>query len=260
MNCFVCTGNKGKLAEFVECLGRTPENKIFGLRDFAQIGASLYLEPEEPYDIFLANGFVKLNAAVNYTNANKKLLVENGIFPNRILVDDSGLCVSEMQDKPGVHSAYYGGLPRDDSRNRIVLRKALGDLDGAEVRKEAYFICFLFELNVCEQTGEFSETKISVSHLAEQEKLLLSQVKQMKAQKLGFESIEMRQHNLRIHVGFCFGEVSNKEQQLLPDAGHGYDAMFYPAVQPQLSFASIDMATKNTWSHRAQALKSLAAK
>ena len=59
---------------------------------------------------------------------------------------------------------------------------------------------------------------------------------------------------INIYYGFCNGEVSSQEQNLISDAGHGYDSLFYSKLNNALSFASISMDEKNKQSHRAYAM------
>ncbi len=49
--------------------------------------------------------------------------------------DDSGLEVNALKGAPGVHSAYYAGLPRDDAKNMNLL---LNNLHGASNRKAVF--------------------------------------------------------------------------------------------------------------------------
>ncbi len=55
------------------------------------------------------------------------------------LADDSGLAVDCLGGAPGVHSAYYAGLPRDDAANN---RKLIAALAGVPLdRRTARFHC-----------------------------------------------------------------------------------------------------------------------
>jgi XTP/dITP diphosphohydrolase len=71
------------------------------------------------------------------------------------LADDSGLEVDALRGAPGVHSAYYAGLPRDDAANN---RKLVADL--ARVPPEqrtARFRCVMVFVDndkmICEASG-----------------------------------------------------------------------------------------------------------
>lgn len=55
------------------------------------------------------------------------------------LADDSGLEVDALSGEPGVHSAYYAGMPRDDAANN---RKLVAALRGVPLdRRTARFRC-----------------------------------------------------------------------------------------------------------------------
>ena len=51
------------------------------------------------------------------------------------LADDSGLLVEYLDNQPGVDSAMYAGLPRDDRRN---VDKLLRELEGIDNRKASF--------------------------------------------------------------------------------------------------------------------------
>ena len=57
------------------------------------------------------------------------------------LADDSGLLVDALDGAPGVHSAYFGGEPRSDSRNIETLLDALRHVPSE--RRTARFACVL---------------------------------------------------------------------------------------------------------------------
>ncbi len=72
-------------------------------------------------------------------NAKKK--AEAFMFANKLpaLADDSGLCVTALNDAPGVFSARFAGEFASDSDNN---RKLLAELNGVKQRT-AHFICAL---------------------------------------------------------------------------------------------------------------------
>ena len=57
-------------------------------------------EPEETGTTFTANALLKARAAAHATNLPA-------------LADDSGLCVTALNNRPGIHSARWGGPTRD---------------------------------------------------------------------------------------------------------------------------------------------------
>ena len=57
-------------------------------------------------------------------NALQKALHVSGKYKVNCFADDSGLEIAALNGEPGVHSAYYAGLPRDDKKNiALVLDK-----------------------------------------------------------------------------------------------------------------------------------------
>src|SRR4051812_8862607 len=93
MKLLIASSNKGKVQEFQSLL--PPEWEILSLSDerFKKI-----TRPEVPEtgDTYFENALVK---AVSYYGAYK--------VP--VLADDSGLEVDALNERPGVHSARYGG-------------------------------------------------------------------------------------------------------------------------------------------------------
>lgn len=100
----IASNNSGKIMEIQSMI----ENiQLYSLKDihFEQ-------EIEEPFYSFEENAFTKANTVFKFCNKNT-------------FADDSGLCVSALHNDPGVHSAYYGGLPRSDQKNNDRLLKEL---------------------------------------------------------------------------------------------------------------------------------------
>ena len=65
-------------------------------------------------------------------------------FKINCFADDSGLEVEALNGKPGVHSAYYSGLPRNNEKNIELL---LSELENIENRKARFrtLIALIFE-------------------------------------------------------------------------------------------------------------------
>lgn len=53
------------------------------------------------------------------------------------LADDSGLCVTALDNKPGIYSARYAGEPCDNDKNNV---KLLSELENKNDRS-AFFVC-----------------------------------------------------------------------------------------------------------------------
>ncbi len=118
----LATNNKGKLAELQQML---PGFKLLSLEE---IGFTKAIP--EPYETFEENAEIKARTVFNASGMHT-------------LSDDSGLCVPALGNAPGVHSAYFGGEPRSDSKNN---RKLLEELAGEENRAAFYkcIICLIW--------------------------------------------------------------------------------------------------------------------
>ena len=107
-------------------------------------------EPVEDGDTFAANARIK---AIAYADATGQ----------RVLADDSGLCVDALGGAPGVHSARYAGIgatreARDRANNEKLLT-TLRDLPHAD--RAARFVCAMCLADpdgtiIAEVEGEFA--------------------------------------------------------------------------------------------------------
>jgi XTP/dITP diphosphohydrolase len=117
----MATRNSGKLREFRTLLAPL-RSRIPGLGDL-----SIDDEIEESGDTFEENARLK---ALFYSRRTR--------FP--VLADDSGLEVEALGQKPGIHSARYGGPGASDPER---VRKLLDVLDRTGAGREARFVCAL---------------------------------------------------------------------------------------------------------------------
>ncbi len=116
----LATRNAGKLRELREIVAATPL-VWHGLEEFPHVP-----EAEETGATFMENARLK---ALHYAAAT-------GLAT---LADDSGLEVDVLDGAPGVYSARYAGLPRDDEANNRKLVAALRDVPLA--RRTARYHC-----------------------------------------------------------------------------------------------------------------------
>ncbi len=115
MELVFATNNAHKLHEAHAALGDSI--KILSLNDINFIG-----EPDETERTIEGNALLKARYLYAQTGRN-------------CFADDTGLEVEALGGEPGVDSAYYAGLPRDDKRN---VQKLLQELDGKENRNARF--------------------------------------------------------------------------------------------------------------------------
>ena len=121
MRIVLATGNAGKAREIAALLGGGVEVET------APDGFSV----EETGATFFQNALLKAQAA--------QALVPDAPL---VLADDSGLAVTTLGGRPGVHSARYAGPDATDADN---CARLLADLAGADDRRAA-FVCVLVAL------------------------------------------------------------------------------------------------------------------
>jgi XTP/dITP diphosphohydrolase len=118
----LATRNPGKLDELRRILTPlVPELEVVGLHDVPQ-----YDEPAETEPTFEDNALIKARAAVAATGL-------------AALADDSGICVDALNGMPGVLSARWSGVAKDNARNNALLLAQLRDVPDA--RRGAHFAC-----------------------------------------------------------------------------------------------------------------------
>lgn len=123
----LATRNPGKLAELRRIVQAALESgdggriDVLGLDDVDEFD-----EPAETEPTFEGNALIKARAA----------LAATGIAS---LADDSGLCVDALQGMPGVLSARWAGLGRDERANNALLLEQLEHVSAD--RRGAVFRC-----------------------------------------------------------------------------------------------------------------------
>mgnify|MGYP003433483017 FL=1 len=117
-----CSNNNHKLQEIRKML---PFGYIFHTLSEAGIESDI----DETGATFQENAFLKASAVALLTKKN-------------CFADDSGLCVTALNDAPGIYSARYAGKNATDAENR---RKLLADLSGIKDRKACFVtvICLI---------------------------------------------------------------------------------------------------------------------
>lgn len=119
---FLASRNAKKLDELRRILGEViPDIEVVGLAD-----VPAYDEPAETEPTFEGNALIKARAGLRVTG-----------LPT--LADDSGLCVDELHGMPGVLSARWAGLAKDDAANNRLLLEQLADTP--DERRGAVFMC-----------------------------------------------------------------------------------------------------------------------
>ncbi|MGL5123904.1 MAG: XTP/dITP diphosphatase [Fusobacteriaceae bacterium] len=128
---FLATGNK---------------NKIIEMKDIIE---SLKLDIE----LLSINDKIEIPDVVEdgktFEENSQKKAIEISKFLNMITIsDDSGLCVTELNDEPGVYSARFAGENATDKDNN---QKLLERLKGIS-KREAKFVCVI---TLAKPNGEF---------------------------------------------------------------------------------------------------------
>jgi XTP/dITP diphosphohydrolase len=119
---FLASRNPKKLIELRRVLETAvPAIEVVGLEDVAP-----YDEPPETEPTFEGNALLKARAAVRATG-----------LPS--IADDSGLCIDALNGMPGVLSARWAGVAKDDAANNALVLQQLADVP--DERRGAEFRC-----------------------------------------------------------------------------------------------------------------------
>lgn len=119
---FLASRNGKKIEEMRRILDEfLPGIEVLGLDDVAA-----YDEPVEDQPTFEGNALLKALAGVEATGMAS-------------IADDSGLCVEALNGMPGVLSARWAGVAKDDGANNRLLLEQLADVP--DERRQAEFRC-----------------------------------------------------------------------------------------------------------------------
>lgn len=122
MRVFLASANAKKILEMQRILAeQVPDIEVVGIGDVEG-----YVEPVEDQPDFGGNALLKARAGVAATG-----------LPS--VADDSGLCVDALNGMPGVLSARWSGVEKDDRRNNELLLAQLRDVP--DERRGAHFAC-----------------------------------------------------------------------------------------------------------------------
>ena len=124
MRFYAATGNAGKLRELRE---------IFEPYGVAIDSWAPYTQPEETSDTYAGNATIKARAL-------REQLAASGICAP-VIADDSGLEISALGGRPGVHSARYGGDDATWAQRREILLREVANSRSDDRR--ARFVCVL---------------------------------------------------------------------------------------------------------------------
>ncbi|SFJ15051.1 XTP/dITP diphosphohydrolase [Halobacillus dabanensis] len=116
----VATKNQGKVSEFRQMFSKY-NISVKSLLDIDRI-----IDIEETGTTFEANAIIKAEAMVE-------------LLGLPVVADDSGLEVDALDGEPGVYSARYAGMEKDDQKNTA---KLLRELEGkTDKERTARFVC-----------------------------------------------------------------------------------------------------------------------
>jgi XTP/dITP diphosphohydrolase len=220
MTLLLATRNAHKVAEIRTILGK--QFQFLTLIDF----------PSAPKIVEDANTFAG-NAAKKSAELARWLASTNSRFkiqdsPGFVLADDSGLEVDPLDGKPGVHSARFAALDKNEN--------------SSDAENNAKLLRLLKSVPLEKRTGRFC-CVIALTPILEMESENVSPV----CFANEFES------QTELFNGVCEGKIPFEPRG---QSGFGYDPLFMPEGFQQ-TFAELGDEVKNKLSHRAKALEKL---
>ncbi|ARJ09572.1 XTP/dITP diphosphatase [Staphylococcus lugdunensis] len=129
----IATNNQGKINDFKAIF---PNDNVIGISELLKD-----FDVEETGTTFEENAILKSEAAAKRLN-------------KRVIADDSGLEVFALNGEPGVYSARYAGLDKNDDDNIDKLLSKLTDI----TQREAQFVCVISMSEPDQPTRTFKGT------------------------------------------------------------------------------------------------------
>ena len=214
----IATRNAHKAGEIQAILGA--QFRCLSLKEYS--GAPAVVEDA---DTFAGNAMKKAVALAKWLAGDSGPVTEN-LIPDFVLADDSGLEVDALNGAPGVHSARFAALDKNENSH---------DADN-----NAKLLRLLKDVPMEKRTGRFRCVIALV---------LVPAGKVENASPVCFAD----EFEAQIFDGACEGRIQFAASG---QGGFGYDPLFVPDGFTQ-SFAELGEDTKNKLSHRAKALAKL---
>lgn len=188
---------------------------IFKVSSKDSVVVRVYSEFIEPFDIIESGESFKENAILKLRELSQRL--PKDLLKDSILMsEDSGLCVKDINDEPGIYSSRYANI--DDLSNKDSILSAKDASDEANINKV---------INNLKSKGLESSIASFISCV-----------------------VTLQNGRFLTTHGFLGGKVViNKSGE----GGFGYDPIFIPDGYTQ-SLASLNSDVKNNISHRFRAL------
>ena len=229
------THNFHKITEFKKIFQEFTDSNsdfpILSLLSLDDLNFDFPQEIAETGDSFVTNALIKAKTIFNHLPPSWKK--EKNTF---VLSDDSGLVVPILNGEPGIYSARYATLPPkfDSDQSSLVTSKNKIDRDYLNRQK---LLTSLKPYRDQNREAFFNTTLVLYGYLNH-----LTNIP-----------------NFKVIEGKINGTISSREKG---QNGFGYDSVFIPTL-PHLkykntkTFAEMSSIEKNTYSHRAIAIKNL---
>ncbi len=214
----IATRNAHKVGEIQAILGA--QFRCLTLKEFPDAPAVI-----EDAETFFGNATKKAVEFAQWLVANSKLKTQN-LKLDFVLADDSGLEVDALNGAPGVHSARFAALDKNENSE--------------DVDNNAKLLRLLKDVSLEKRTGRF--------------RCVIALVPVPNGKIKGAPPVCFAdEFEAQIFDGVCEGQIQFSASG---DGGFGYDPLFVPNGFTQ-SFAELGEDVKNKLSHRAKALAKL---